>query len=76
MLGCVDEFDQAKTCGETDDGSKVSGGLFAAQGDALEVFDASYALLDTSAGFVEGLSEELRFVFLVGFVRDHRGDAA
>ena len=29
-LGCVDEFDQAEASGETDDGSEVSGGLFAA----------------------------------------------
>src|SRR5579864_3763035 len=30
-LGCVDEFDQAKACGEADDGSEVSFGLFAAE---------------------------------------------
>jgi hypothetical protein len=30
LLGCVDEFDQAEAGGETDDGSEISGCLFAA----------------------------------------------
>jgi len=29
-LGRVDEFNQAKACGEGDDGSEIPGGLFAA----------------------------------------------
>ena len=32
----VDEFDQAKACGEADDGSEVSRSLLAAEGDPLE----------------------------------------
>ena len=45
----MDEFDQAEACGETDDGSEVSGCLFAAKGDALEAIDASRALLELVA---------------------------
>jgi hypothetical protein len=72
----VDEFDQAESSGETDDRSEVSGCLFAAECDTLEAFDASHALLDASAGFVERLGEELRLVLFVGLMRDHRGNAA
>jgi hypothetical protein len=42
----------------------------------LNRFDAPHALLDTSAGFIERPGEELRFVFLIGLVRDGWGDAA
>ena len=71
--GGVDEFDQAKACGEADDGSEVSFGLFAAERDALEPSDA---LFDARAGFVEGAGEEGWLVLFVGLVRDYWSDAA
>jgi len=39
-LGGVDEFDQAYPGREADDVPEVSGGLFAAEGDALEALEA------------------------------------
>jgi hypothetical protein len=75
-LGCVDEFDQAKACGEADDGSEVSFGLFAAERDALEALEPSDALFDARAGFVEGAGEEGWLVLFVGLVRDYWSDAA
>ena len=76
VLGCVDEFDQAQAGGEGDDGSEVPGGLLASEGDALEALEPSDALLDAGAGLVECPGEEGRLVLLVGFVGDHRCDAA
>ena len=76
MLGCVDEFDQAEACGESDDRAEVACCLFASERDALEALDPADALLDASAGFVEGSREEGWLVFFVGLVRDDRGDAA
>ena len=70
------EFDQAQACGETDDGSENSLGLFAAKRDSLEAFEASEALFDAGSGLVERSGEEGWFVLLIGFVRDHRRDFA
>lgn len=75
-LGGVDEFDQAQSCGESDDGSEVSCGLLASEGDALEALQPTDALLDAGPGLVKGASEEGRLVLLVRFVGDHRGDTA
>lgn len=76
LLGGVDEFDQAQSCGESDDGSEVSCGLLASEGDALEALQPTDALLDAGPGLVKGASEEGRLVLLVRFVGDHRGDTA
>jgi hypothetical protein len=75
ILGCVDEFDQAQACSEGDDGSEVSGGLFASERDALEALEPADSLLDAGAGFVEGSCEEGRLVLFVGLVRDEGRDA-
>ena len=72
----VDEFGQAQASGEADDGLEVTGGFFAAQCDAFEALEPAEAVLDAGAGFVERPGEEGRLVFLIGFVRDHRRDAA
>jgi hypothetical protein len=75
-LGRVDEFDQAKGCGETDDRPEISGCLFAAESDPLEAFETSEALFDSCAGLVERLGEKGGLVLFVSFVRDHRSNAA
>lgn len=75
-LGRVDEFDQAQSRGECDDGSEVSCGLFASEGDALEALEPTDALLDAGSGFVEGAGKESRLILFVGFVGDHRCDTA
>jgi hypothetical protein len=75
-LGCVDEFDQAKACGEADDWSEVSLGLFAAERDALEALEPSDARFDARAGFVEAACEEGWFVLFVGPVGNDGSDAA
>jgi len=72
----VDEFDQAQAGGEADDGSEVTGGFFAAQCDAFEALEPAEAVLDAGAGLVERPGEEGRLVLFIGFVRDHRRDAA
>ena len=72
----VDEFDQTKACGEADDGSEVSFGLFASERDALEALEPSDALLDARAGFVEGAGKEGWLILFVGLVGDDRSDAA
>jgi hypothetical protein len=64
----------SKACGEADDGSAVSFGLFAAERDALEALEPSDALLDAGAGLVKGSSEESRLVPFVGFVRNDGRD--
>ena len=50
--------------------------FFAAERDALEPLEASEALLDAGAGFVEGSREEGRLVPFVGLVGDDGSDAA
>jgi hypothetical protein len=72
----VDEFDQAKACGETNDGSEVLFGLFASERDPLEALEPSDALLDAGAGLVEGACKEGWLVLFVGLVGDHGSDAA
>ena len=72
----MDEFDQAWSRCEADDGSIVTGGFLAPQGDALEAFDDADALFDASASPVEDLCEESGLVLLVGLVGNDRGDAS
>ena len=75
-LGRVDGFDQDEAANEGDQGSIVLGGLFTAQGDALETLELSHGLLDAGAGFVEGFGEEGGLVGGVGAMRDDRADTA
>ena len=72
----MDEFDQAKACGEAEDGSEVSFGLFASEGDSLEALEPPDALLDAGASLVKDASEEGRLVPFVGLMRDDGSDAA
>ena len=72
----MDEFDQAEARGQADDGSEVSFGLFAAERDALKALEASDAVLDAGAGFVESAREEGRLVLFVGLVGNDGSDAA
>lgn len=58
-----------------DDCPEVFGGLLATQCDALEAFEPSEGLLDATACLVQGSGEEGGQVFLVGLVRDDRGNA-
>ena len=53
----MDEFDQAQTCSEGDDGSEVLVGLFASERDPLEALEPADTLLDARAGLVEGLKK-------------------
>ena len=56
-LGCVDGFDQDECRCDCDDGAEVSGGLFAAQGDAFEALEFSHHLLDAGPSPVERFGE-------------------
>jgi hypothetical protein len=75
-LGRVDGFDQDEAANEGDQGAIVLGGLFAAQGEALEAFELSHGVLDAGAGFVEGFGKEGGLVGGIGTMRDDRTDAA
>lgn len=66
----MDEFDQAETCCEADDGYEVSCRLFATDRYALELLEAPETLFDTRAGLVQRLGEEGGFILFVGLVRD------
>ena len=63
VLGPVDGFDQDEGGGECDEGTEVSGRLFAAQGDALEAFELADSLFGAGAGSVERPCEPLWPVF-------------
>ena len=72
----MDGFDQDESAGEVDENHVVPGGLFAAQGDALEPLELADELLDPGASLVEQLREKCGLVGRVGLARDDRANAA
>ena len=59
----MDGFDQDKGGRESDEGTEVGGGLFAAQGDALEASELADGVFGAGAGPVKRPCEPLWPVF-------------
>ena len=72
----MDGFGKDEAEGECNKRTEVSCRLLAAQRNALEALQLTNELLDAGARPIECLWKESGPVLLIGFVRDHRSDAA